>query len=153
VNWGVPSQSDLEKLFFLNDADRQLIAKRRGAHNRLGFALLTRFEHAFEIRAACGLREFDQVDNALREWADARAWTIGDGPKAIFLDAVRWLRERDVLLPGVMVLARLVAQVRDEAYQRLWQERHPDAGGVTRSLVAMADDSRAHRQRQARVQL
>lgn len=23
-----------------------------------------------------------------------------DGPKAIFLDAVRWLCERDVLLPG-----------------------------------------------------
>jgi len=119
---GAPSQSDLEKLFFLDDADRQLIAKRRGAHNRLGVALLlttvrylgvfltdpldvpdgvvgylagqleisdpgcvrryterrtTRFEHADEIRAACGLREFDQVDKELREWVDARAWTTG----------------------------------------------------------------------------
>ena len=37
---GALSQSDLEKLFFLDDADRQLIAKRRGSHNRLGFALL-----------------------------------------------------------------------------------------------------------------
>lgn len=39
---GAPSQSDLEKLFFLDDADRQLIAKRRGAHSRLGFALQPR---------------------------------------------------------------------------------------------------------------
>jgi hypothetical protein len=31
---GVPSQSDLEKLFFLDDADRQLIAKRGGAGDR-----------------------------------------------------------------------------------------------------------------------
>lgn len=166
---GVPSQSDLEKLFFLDDADQALVAKRRGAHNRLGFALLlttvrylgvflpdpldvpdgvveylagqleisdpgcvkryterrtTRFEHADEIRAAYGLREFDQVDKELREWVDARAWTTGDGPKAIFLDAVRWLRERGVLLPGVTTLARLVAQVRDEAYQRLWDTLH-----------------------------
>ena len=162
---GAPSQSDLEKLFFLDDADRQLIARRRGAHNRLGFALLlttvrylgvflanpldvpdgvvgylagqlgisdpgcvqrytarrtTRFEHADEIKAAYELREFEAVEKDLREWVDARAWTTSDGPKAIFADAVRWLRERDVLLPGVTVLARLVAQVREEAYQRLW---------------------------------
>ena len=177
---GVPSQSDLEKLFFLDDADRQLIVKRRGAHNRLGFALLlttvrylvvfltdpldvpdgvveylagqleisdpgcvrryterrtTRFEHADEIRAACGLREFDQAEKELREWVDARAWTTGDGPKAIFLDAVRWLRERDVLLPGVTVLARLVAQVRDEAYQRLWDILHGMLTGEQRRLL------------------
>jgi hypothetical protein len=37
---GAPSQSDLEKLFFPDDADRQLIAKRRGSRNRLGFGLL-----------------------------------------------------------------------------------------------------------------
>lgn len=46
----------------------------------------------------------------------ARAWTTGGGPKAIFVDAVRWLREGDVLVPEVTTLARLVAQIRDEAY-------------------------------------
>jgi hypothetical protein len=177
---GVPSQSDLEKLFFLDDADKALVAKRRGAHNRLGFALLlttvrylgvflpdpldvpdgvveylavqleisdpgcvkryterrtTRFEHADEIKAAYGLREFEAVDKELRDWVDARAWTTGDGPKAIFLDAVRRLRERDVLLPGVTTLARLVAQVRDEAYQRLWDTLHGMLSDEQRRLL------------------
>jgi TnpA family transposase len=95
----------------------------------------TRFEHADEIRAAYGLREFDQADKELREWVDARAWTTGDGPKAIFLDAVRWLRERDVLLPGVTTLARLVAQVRDEAYQRLWDTLHGMLSDEQRRLL------------------
>ncbi|MFB4319887.1 DUF4158 domain-containing protein [Actinomadura sp. 21ATH] len=36
---GPPSRAELEKLFFLDDADRELIAKRRGEASRLGFAL------------------------------------------------------------------------------------------------------------------
>jgi hypothetical protein len=109
---------------FLDDADRQLIAKRPCVHNRLGFALLvttvrylgvfltdpldvpdgvagylagqlgisdpgcvrrytarrtTRFEHADEIKAAYGLREFEAVEKDLRGWVDARAWTTSDG--------------------------------------------------------------------------
>jgi hypothetical protein len=51
---------------------------------------------------------------------DARAWTTSDGPRAIFNDAIGWLFERGVLLPGVTMLARLVARVRDEATERLW---------------------------------
>jgi dihydrolipoamide dehydrogenase len=58
----------------------------------------------------------DEVD----EWLDARAWTTGDGPKALFDAAAGWLRERRVLLPGASRLARLVASVREAANQRLW---------------------------------
>ena len=74
----------------------------------------TRFDHQWEIRRACGLREFADVEAELADWVAARSWTSGDGPKAIFLDAVAWLRERKVLLPGVTTLARLVAKVRDD---------------------------------------
>jgi len=36
---GVPSRADLERVFFLDDEDRVLIERRRGAHLKLGFAL------------------------------------------------------------------------------------------------------------------
>ena len=48
-------------------------------------------------------------------WVAAWSWTSGDGPKAIFTDAVRWLRERDVLLLGVTTLARPITNLREES--------------------------------------
>src|SRR5438132_4154829 len=36
---GVPSQADLERVFFLDDEDRALIERRRGGHMKLGYAL------------------------------------------------------------------------------------------------------------------
>jgi hypothetical protein len=36
---GTVSRQDLDRAFFLDDADRELIEKRRGAASRLGFAL------------------------------------------------------------------------------------------------------------------
>jgi len=36
---GVPSRAELERFFLLDDADRKMVDPRRGAHNRLGFAL------------------------------------------------------------------------------------------------------------------
>ena len=70
---------------------------------------------------------------------DVRAWTTGDGPKAIFNDAVVWLLERGVLLPGVTTLARLVAQVRDEATQLVGAEsRHFDDREEARRALGLA---------------
>ena len=34
-----PSQAELERFFFLDDADHALVRRHRGQHNRLGFSL------------------------------------------------------------------------------------------------------------------
>ncbi len=163
---GSVSQADLERFFYLDDADRKLVAGQREDHNRLGFSVqlatvryigrfladpldgvpaeaidflagqlqiadpscLKRYsvrdpthrEHAGKIQKALTLKDFAEVEGELAVFAGRRAWVTGDGPKAIFADAVGWLRDRDVLLPGVSRLARLVARERDAATQRLW---------------------------------
>jgi hypothetical protein len=76
----------------------------------------TRLDHVRELRKLLEYREFAEMEAELRAWVDARAWTTGEGPKALFDAAAAWLRERR----GVTTLARLVASVREAANQRLW---------------------------------
>ncbi|MCK1818843.1 DUF4158 domain-containing protein [Streptomyces sp. XM83C] len=35
----VPSRAELERYFFLDDADREAVQAKRRAHNRLGFVI------------------------------------------------------------------------------------------------------------------
>ncbi len=163
---GEPSPAQLGRYFHLDDADRGLIARHRGDHNRLGFAVQLgtvrflgtflpdmievspgvvahlgrqlgiadvigmdryaagekRWDHAAEIRRHYGYREFHQgaEPSALGRWLANRAWVCAERPSVLFDLATARLVERKVLLPGVTVLARLVAQVRDRAALRLW---------------------------------
>jgi TnpA family transposase len=162
---GPPARAELDRMFYLDDADMRLVAKRRGDHMRLGFALqlttvrylgtfltdpldvpplvtehlagqlrigdpgcaaryaerrTTPLEHRDEIKAEGGLREFAEAEGEFAAWVHARAWNTGDGPKTIFADGVKWLRENAVLLPGVTTAARLVSRVRDEALDELY---------------------------------
>ena len=177
---GAPSRAELERFFFLDDADRLLIEPKRRAHNRLGFAAQlttvrflgvflddladvptevadylaeqlgvpnasvlktygerenTRLEHVRELREVFGYREFAWAEAELRAWVDARAWTTGEGPKALFDAAVGWLRERRVLLPGVTTLVRLVGSVRAEANERLWETLYGLLGTGQRAVL------------------
>ncbi|MFD0271350.1 Tn3 family transposase [Streptomyces sp. NPDC127106] len=162
-----PTRPELERFFFLDDMDRDLIALRRTEHHRLGFALQmctvryiglfledpldvpwpvvdhlaeqleiedvsqikryterkpTAYEHAWEIRDAYGYHQFEDHEwgRKFRAFLHGRAWTAhAEGPKALFDHAVGWLRRNRVLLPGVSLLARQVAEVRAIAEKRL----------------------------------
>jgi hypothetical protein len=80
--------------------------------NKYGERVKTLSDHQLEIRRAEGLRDFTEAQDELVGWVAARLWTSGDRPKAIFVDATEWIRERKILLPGVSRLARLVAGAR-----------------------------------------
>jgi TnpA family transposase len=159
-----PERALLERCCFFDDADLELIGKRRGEHSRLGFGLqlatvratgtflpdptdvptavldyvaeqlgvadasvikryterrTTRFEHQTEIAEAYGYAAFSVVADELATWIADRALPSGDGPTVLFDEAVAWLRARQVLLPGLSRLVRLVARVREETTNRL----------------------------------
>jgi TnpA family transposase len=82
-----------------------------------------RWDHAAAIRRHYGYRDFHKGTEAaaLTRWLANRAWISAERPSVLFDLATARLVERKVLLPGVTVLARLVARVRDQAASRLWQ--------------------------------
>ncbi|MEV4640123.1 DUF4158 domain-containing protein [Actinoplanes sp. NPDC049548] len=106
----------------------------------------TRFEHQREIAAAYGYIDFAAAERELVRWIDDRAWTSGDGPMALFNAAVGWLRERKVLLPAVSTLTRLVAQVRSQATDRLYERLSAlvsaEQAGLLEELLDVPDGHR-----------
>jgi len=74
--------------------------------------LPTQHEHAREVRALLGVRDFEDGELELRQYVAGRVWMSNEGPRALFDRAVTWLRRNRCLLPGITPLAILVTEVR-----------------------------------------
>jgi Domain of unknown function (DUF4158) len=81
-----------------------------------------RWDHAGEIRAQYGLREFTDPSERFRlnRWLYALCWTGTDRPSALFDRAIAWLITHKILLPGVTVLERHIVRIRTRAQERVW---------------------------------
>lgn len=83
----------------------------------------TRYEHAREIQQVYGYRTFtDQPEHfQLVRWLYTRAWLADERPSVLFDLTTAHLIERKILLPGVTVLTRQIAAVRERVATRLWR--------------------------------
>ncbi|MBD4953265.1 DUF4158 domain-containing protein, partial [Xanthomonas citri pv. citri] len=72
-----------------------------------------RWQHTSEIRTRYGYREFTGtgVQFRLGRWLCALCWTGTDRPSALFDYANGWLVGHKVLLPGVTLLERFIAEI------------------------------------------
>jgi TnpA family transposase len=83
----------------------------------------THRDHAGEIQRRHRYTDFSDQPDHLRlvRWLYSRAWLSAERPSVLFDLTTARMVERRILLPGVTVLTRLIACIRDRAAQRLWQ--------------------------------
>ena len=82
---------------------------------------MTAYQHSWQVRKAYGFRGFEgaAVSAEFRGFLDGRVRIHAEGPGALFEHGVGWLLRNRVLLPGITVLVRLVATVREAAAERM----------------------------------
>src|ERR1043166_4687993 len=108
----------------------------------------THWDHATQMQHAYGYHDFYDPREAFRlvRWLYTRAWHSAERPSVLFDLATARLVDRKVLLPGVTVLARLMAQVRDKAAARLWRTLartlKPRQAARLETLLVADEDSR-----------
>lgn len=107
-----------------------------------------RWRHTAEIRARYNYREFTDkgVRFQLGRRLCAMCWTGTDRPSVLFDHASAWLIGNKVLLPGVTVLERFIAEIRSRMETRLWallgQSINADQRSRLENLLTIADDGR-----------
>ncbi|MFF8996011.1 Tn3 family transposase [Streptomyces sp. NPDC014983] len=127
-----PTRPELERFFFLDDVDRDLIALRRTEHHRLGFALqmcTVRYVGLFledPLAVPWAVVEHLAVQLGIEDPSVVKRYT--ERRQTLYDHAVGWLRRHRVLLPGVSVLARQVSEARQVAEKRL----HATVAGAAR---------------------
>lgn len=108
----------------------------------------TQQDHAAEIREHYGYSDFSDPSESFRlvRWMYGRAWLSEERPSVLFDLATARLVERKVLLPGVTVLARLVARVRERVATRLWRSLSQGVSDEQRThleaLLVVPEDAR-----------
>ncbi|MBP9681710.1 MAG: Tn3 family transposase [Bacteriovorax sp.] len=82
-----------------------------------------RWRHAVEIRSRYGYVEFAEKGTRFRlgRILFALCWTGTDRPGLLFDHAISWLCTNKILLPGVTVLERFIAEIRSRMETRLWR--------------------------------
>lgn len=80
-----------------------------------------RWDHAAEIRTAGGYQDFTASSVGLRltRWLYTLCWTGTDQPGVLFDRARDWMLAHKVLLPGVTLLEKFVARLRNRVAMRI----------------------------------
>ncbi len=104
--------------------------------------------HAQEIKQRYGYRDFTDQPFHFRlvRWLYTRSWISAERPSVLFDLATAKCVENKILLPGVTVMERLIAQVRDRANARIWQKLaqlpNDEQLGLLENLLATDPGSR-----------
>ncbi len=108
----------------------------------------TGYEHGWEIAEAYGYRRASDsvVLGEFTGFLAARTATRTERPTIVFDQAVTWLRREKVLLPGVSLVTRLVAEARAEASERFFSVLSDRMNaGLAARLDALVDSVREER--------